>query len=531
MSVPFINAHQKGELKLDEIKDHLKELSIDTYAGKIQVSFDEESDMTTSGQMIFFVAYLKLSGIWDKFVEECPIIYTSHNAPNIRDILGTILLSVLSGHKRYAHITAIRSDNVNPNLLGMTKVMSADAVRRALENVDVAEGVKWLEDNLHYSYAPILIEPWILDVDTSIKQLYGKQEGAVLGYNPKKPGRPSHVYHTYMIGVLRLILNVEVLSGNESATSHTAPELWKLLDSLDKNQQPKLLRADCAFGNDAIISGAEARGLDYLFKLKITNNVKKAIIKVANKQGWSEAGQGWSGIKSEIQLIGWHKSRKIIILRKLTTKPITALEESKVKLLKHAAVTGADTRGYQLELPFFDCVKGDFRDYEYAVLVTSLDEEISAIAQLYRDRADSENGFDELKNQWGWGGYVTQDLKRCRFMARIVALVYNWWNLFARLADPEKHMEAISSRPMLLHAVGKQTQHSGQTYLKICSLHGLKRKVLCCFTRVTKILEEAALYAKQLTKPEVWRFILRKALTVFLDCKDVELKLNYCNTT
>lgn len=129
------------------------------------------------------------------------------------------------------------------------------------------------------------------------------------------------------------------------------------------------------------------------------------------------------------------------------------------------------------------------------------------------------------------GGYVTQDLKRCRFMARIVALVYNWWNLFARLADPEKHMEAISSRPMLLHAVGKQTQHSGQTYLKICSLHGLKRKVLCCFTRVTKILEEAALYAKQLTKPEVWRFILRKALTVFLDCKDVELKLNYCNTT
>jgi len=523
--------HPKGELKLDEIKDHLKELSIDTYAGKIQVSFDEESDMTTSGQMIFFVAYLKLSGIWDKFVAECPIIYTSHNAPNTRDILGTILLSILSGHKRYAHITAIRSDNVNPNLLGMTKVMSADAVRRGLENIDATEGVKWLEDNLHYSYAPILTESWILDVDTSIKQLYGKQEGAVLGYNPKKPGRPSHTYHTYMIGLLRLILNVEVLPGNESATIHTAPELWKLLDNLEKNQQPKLLRADCAFGNDAIISGAEARGLDYLFKLKITSNVKKAIIKIANKQGWSEAGQGWSGIESEIQLMGWQKSRKIVILRKLVNKPITALEESKIKLLKHAAETGADTRGYQLELPFFNYVKGDFREYEYAVLVTSLDEGIATIAQLYRDRADSENGFDELKNQWGWGGYVTQDLKRCRFIARMIALVYNWWNLFARLADPEKHMEAISSRPMLLHAVGKQTQHAGQTHLKICSLHGLKRKVICCFTRITKILEEAALYAKQLTKFEVWGFILKKALAVFLDRKPVELALGYCNTT
>src|SRR5208283_2710716 len=39
---------------------------------------------------------------------------------------------------------------------------------------------------------PLIAEPWILDVDTTIKPLYGHQEGAVLGYNPKKPGRPSH---------------------------------------------------------------------------------------------------------------------------------------------------------------------------------------------------------------------------------------------------------------------------------------------------------------------------------------------------
>jgi len=37
----------------------------------------------------------------------------------------------------------------------------------------------------------------------------------------------------------------------------------------------------------------------------------------------------------------------------------------------------------------------------------------AAIAQSYRDRADAENGFDELKNQWGWGGYTTRDIARC----------------------------------------------------------------------------------------------------------------------
>ncbi|MDP3664874.1 MAG: transposase [Nitrosomonas sp.] len=42
--------------------------------------------------------------------------------------------------------------------------------------------------------------------------------------------------------------------------------------------------------------------------------------------------------------------------------------------------------------------------WEYAILVTNTDYSLDAIGQLYRDRADCENGFDELKNQWGWGG-------------------------------------------------------------------------------------------------------------------------------
>src|SRR5208283_4812073 len=52
--------------------------------------------------------------------------------------------------------------------------------------------------------------------------------------------------------------------------------------------------------------------------------------------------------------------------------------------------------------------------YEYSVLVTSLDEDVEAFGQLYRDRGDGENIFDEMKNQWGWGGYTTHDLARCR---------------------------------------------------------------------------------------------------------------------
>jgi hypothetical protein len=57
-------------------------------------------------------------------------------------------------------------------------------------------------------------------------------------------------------------------------------------------------------------------------------------------------------------------------------------------------------------------------------------------------------------------------------MARTVALAANWWNLFVRLADPDQHREAITSRPLLLEAIGWQTNHAGRTTLTITSAHG-----------------------------------------------------------
>src|SRR5262249_6889432 len=82
-----------------------------------------------------------------------------------------------------------------------------------------------------------------------------------------------------------------------------------------------------------------------------------------------------------------------------------------------------------------------------------------------------ENTFDELKNQWGWGGFTTQDLARCRLAARLVALVYNWWNLFVRLAEPTRHLDAITSRPLLLTSIAERLRHARQTTSRIASTH------------------------------------------------------------
>jgi len=95
-------------------------------------------------------------GLFDGWVAGCPLSLTSPNAPSKRDILGTVMLSVLAGHRRYAHITTLRCDPVNPPLLGMKKVVSEDAVRRALSKIEAEAGRAWLQEQLDYCTRPLL---------------------------------------------------------------------------------------------------------------------------------------------------------------------------------------------------------------------------------------------------------------------------------------------------------------------------------------------------------------------------------------
>ena len=472
---------------------------VDTYAGRIHVAWDPDAAITPMGQMAFFIAFLKTSGLFDNLVAACPLRYSSPNAPSKRDVLGTALLSVLSGHRRYAHITALRADTVNPPLLGMNRVLSEDAIRRAFEKIEAEAGVAWLQEQLDYTIRPLLGEPWILDADATVKPLYGDQEGAVVGYNPTKPGRPSHAYHSFMIGTLRLMLEVEVRPGDQHAPKHGAPDLWALLDRLGPGRQPWLLRGDVAWAGEETMREAERRCQPYLFRLRLTRNVVRAIERAMTEAGWEPAGQGWEGQAIQLRLLGWSHHRRVVLLRR--------------KLDRAVAIERDADGQHRLS---FATVDPRRKVWEFAALVTSLDAEILSLGQLYRDRGDAENDFDELKNQWGWGGFTTQDLKRCRLMARFVALVFNWWTLFVRLADPDHHREAITSRPLLLSAIGRRTTHAGQTTIRVGSTHARHTWVRGALNRIGAFLEALRSSAEQLTPLERWYRILSEAFVKYL---------------
>jgi hypothetical protein len=71
--------------------------SVETYAGKLHVRWDGSAAVTAMGQMPVFIDFLKTSGLWDGLLANCPLRYTSPNAPSQVDIVGTLLMSVLAG--------------------------------------------------------------------------------------------------------------------------------------------------------------------------------------------------------------------------------------------------------------------------------------------------------------------------------------------------------------------------------------------------------------------------------------------------
>ncbi len=115
-----------------------------------------------------------------------------------------------------------------------------------------------------------------------------------------------------------------------------------------------------------------------------------------------------------------------------------------------------------------------------------------------------------------WGGFVTQTLKPTRAMARLIALVANWWNVFCRLADGGKHMEAITSRPMLLGLVGRLVRSGRKRHLRLTSTHVESGRIRAALDRIGAFLRRISATAPQLDFNRKWTLILGVAFRHFL---------------
>ena len=87
------SAHPEGEGSIIDRSIISDQVEVDTYDGKIFVEWDPNAAVTPLGQLPFFIQFLKLGGRFEPWVDDCPLTYTSPNAPKKKDVLGSLFLS------------------------------------------------------------------------------------------------------------------------------------------------------------------------------------------------------------------------------------------------------------------------------------------------------------------------------------------------------------------------------------------------------------------------------------------------------
>lgn len=214
----------------------------------------------------------------------------------------------------------------------------------------------------------------------------GNQEGAVKGYNPKHPGRPSHHPLLAFVSDVRMIANYWLRPGNTVASTNYLAFLEDTLSRLE-NKKVGLVRMDSVFFTNEILDCLEYKEMNYIVACRFNNRIKYSL---THGKVWIELADGLEISETTYQANSWDKPRRIVMVRQ--------------EIEKRPNAAGKQVR--QLEL--FEN-GNDFGRYRYSCLVTNLRLPARIVYDSYRGRADSENRIKELKYDFSIDDFVTNN--------------------------------------------------------------------------------------------------------------------------
>jgi hypothetical protein len=176
--------------------------------------------LTAYGGLVASDHFLERCGVFAELARCYPLPRTSPNATPVADILKAFSLNCLVGGTRFAHCRRLQDDAAVARITGMHKgrLCGEDAFRRLCESLDNSQVEAWFapaEQMIHHAMPPNCVADW----DSTVVPRYGKQEDAAIGYNPQKPGRPSHHPLACVTGGTRLCLHMEWRKGNTVSAS------------------------------------------------------------------------------------------------------------------------------------------------------------------------------------------------------------------------------------------------------------------------------------------------------------------------
>lgn len=282
----------------------------------------------------------------------------------------------------------------------------------------------------------------VIDVDSTEKTVYGKQEGAVKGYNPHKRGAVS--YHPLLAFCVE---TKEILQGwfrcGNAYTSNGIVEFTKQLLAHLPNRTHILFRGDSGFFVGALFDLLDDGGHGYLVKVKL-----KGLRGLLAEQSWEPV----------LNKPGWEQCR---FFHKCTTWSIARLFVA-VRMEKQPD-------------PKKPATLFEIKEYDYFCYVTTDNDSPWQVHKQYGQRATCETWIEEAKNQTALAHIKSQDFWASSALFQSTILAYNTVRWMALLSGDKtlRRWEPNTTRTFLVRMAAKLTTGSRQWKLTVpeCMLY------------------------------------------------------------
>jgi hypothetical protein len=377
--------------------------------------------VTPYGGAAVFIAYLRKIDLAGKIRKHMPVRWRSPNQIDPTATFTSFLIAVLLGAKRFAHANWLRGDRALHALLGLDRFPCDDTIRNLFRQFSMGNVERLFAPLIEWQMqrVPARAEGYSLDLDSTIFERYGRQEGSLKGHNPRKHGRPSHHPLLAVLSEAHFILHGWLRSGNCGSSRGVVEFLEEALALWGQRQIIRLVRADSGFFDDKLLSFLEQRCLPYIVVTRLTKWVKREAHRV---QQWNELDANYAVGEFHLRLHGWTTQRRFVVIRE-------RVRESRASVGRKL-----------IEVP----------GYTFRIFVTSLDGPPEEIWRDYNRRADIENRIAELKHDLNADHFCLKQFHATEAAFRSVLLLFNLLAEFQRAAGMPGYREPATIRTQVL---------------------------------------------------------------------------------
>jgi hypothetical protein len=392
--------------------------------GELPIEYTSKPLSGWGGLSLMF-EYLEQIGFCDHLRDSVKEVKTSNNRVERFDSILTFLVTVLIGGSRFAHVQRVFHDEVVRRILGAKRLGSEDTVRRFFLSLSPSEAEDLYTSLLQFSNA-LLIEHTsedVLDLDSTILERYGQQQGVAKGYHSSRGAQRSHHPLLAMLVRAKHIPLVWLRAGGASTLRGGAEFVEELLARLPEGFKITAVRGDSGFFSEQYLRLFEQKELRYIIPIRMQPPVKRFVASIAETQ-WQKLDALHDIADVRYAGHGWSQQRRVLAFRK------------KIK---------SDGSNQLFDAP----------SYELGALVTSLELSAKECSDFYDQRGECENTIKEFKNDFGARGFSLAKFTPTEAAFRLISVLFNLVSEFKRhvLRDPSLTLNTIRSRVFVIGAV------------------------------------------------------------------------------